>query len=156
MNIGKMCAASMFALAVALSGQPASHAASGVSEIVPFVTDAVVDFCGDFDMRVQESGTLNLVRSRSNTTLINWRVQISAQNLSTGKTVYGRELGPLVEVTGDGGTTVVFLVPNHQNLFDLSKENRRDQAKVFESAGMTCSSRKLRAMAETLRPKSDR
>ncbi len=61
-------------------------------------------------MRLQESGTLNIVRSRSNTTLTNWRVRLSAQNLTTGKTVYGRELGPSVEVIGgDGGTTVIFL-----------------------------------------------
>lgn len=110
MNIGKICIASVFGIAVALSGQPATHAASSVSEIVPFVTDTVVDWCGDFNMRIQESGTLNIVRSRSNTTLTNWRVRISVQNLSTGKTLDGRENGPLVEVIGnDGGTTVTFL-----------------------------------------------
>lgn len=110
MNIRKLCVVGVFGIAVAVAGQPVAHAASSVSEIVPFTSDSVVDWCGDFNMRIQESGTLLMVRSRTNTTLTNWRVQVSAQNVSTGKIVYGREQGPSVEVIGgDGATTVVFL-----------------------------------------------
>jgi hypothetical protein len=110
MNIKKLCSAGALSMVIATSGQPAVHAASSVSQSMPFTTNTVVDWCGDFNMRVQETGTLQIVRSRSGITLTNWRVQVSAENLTSGKILHGREQGPSVEEIGnDGATTVIFL-----------------------------------------------